>query len=236
MSPPIRNPSRRHPHAVNLLLLTYASGVLDGLSYFRSHVFTANMTGNTVLLGIHLVQHDTADAWRSLSALLSWAFGCLITAALLLKKEDRGGNAMAAGFLVELALLLIFGVVYPLRVNSGKYLVEMTAICGGAMALAVQSVVVRNLQVSGVATTYITGTITTAMVGVVRIFRRDTPPARKQEQEQEHVFLLLGMPLIYLLGAVCAALASARIPVITGFIPAAIVAIVLLRSARLRSV
>ncbi len=34
----------------DLLLLTFAAGSLDALSYLRGHAFTANMTGNTVLL------------------------------------------------------------------------------------------------------------------------------------------------------------------------------------------
>lgn len=232
MSGPDKLP-RAQPHALNLLLLTYASGVLDGLSYIRSHVFTANMTGNTVLLGIHLIRNDTADAFRSLLALAFWVFGCLIAAVVLLRKEDRGGNAMAAGFSAELVLLLTFGIFYGLRINSGAYFLELGLICLGATALAIQSVVVRDLHVSGVVTTFITGTMTAAMVGVVRFFRKDTPPQPKSEQE--HVLLLIGMPLVYLLGAACAALASARVPVVIGFLPPGIVAIVLLRSTYMRA-
>lgn len=214
-------------HALNLLLLTCASGVLDGLSFLRSHVFTANMTGNTVLLGIHFFQGDTGDALKSLLALISWAVGCLIAAAVLLGREQRGGNAMRIGFTVELVLLILFGIFFPWHPNSGKYLLELTLICCGAVSLSIQSVVVRDLKVAGVATTFITGTVTSAMVGMVRLIRRSNPPGKAQE---EHILLLLAMPLVYLGGAICAAVLSTRAQLIIGFIPAAIVAIVLLRT------
>ncbi len=50
--------STAESHGGNLLLLTWTAGMLDGLSYLRAHVFTANRTGNIVLLGIHLVQKE----------------------------------------------------------------------------------------------------------------------------------------------------------------------------------
>ncbi len=40
---------------IDLLLLTSASGVLDALSYMRAHVFTANMTGKTIILGLAII-------------------------------------------------------------------------------------------------------------------------------------------------------------------------------------
>lgn len=58
MSKLAQDTSKAESYATNLLLLTWIAGMLDGLSYLRGHVFTANMTGNIVLLGIHLVQKD----------------------------------------------------------------------------------------------------------------------------------------------------------------------------------
>ena len=44
--------SVRHPLSVALLTLTFTTGLIDAPSYLGlGHVFTANMTGNIVLLG-----------------------------------------------------------------------------------------------------------------------------------------------------------------------------------------
>ena len=42
----------RHPLSLTLLVLTFSTGTVDAVSYLGlGHVFTANMTGNVVLLG-----------------------------------------------------------------------------------------------------------------------------------------------------------------------------------------
>ena len=49
-----------------LLLLTCAAGYVDAVSYLQlGHVFTANMTGNTVLLGLSLIERNAPAAVRS---------------------------------------------------------------------------------------------------------------------------------------------------------------------------
>jgi uncharacterized membrane protein YoaK (UPF0700 family) len=54
----------------DLLLLTWAAGAMDALSYLTSGVFTANMTGNTVVLGLAIVGPDRS---RLISCLTSLA-------------------------------------------------------------------------------------------------------------------------------------------------------------------
>ncbi len=173
-----RVPQQAESHATNLLL-TWAAGMLDGLSYVRAHVFTANMTGNLVLLGIHLVQRDFPDAGRSLLALFAFAAGCFVAGLLILKREDQGRPVMPIGFSAELVFLVIFAGLFQLDRTAGGYLLQGALIFTAAAALAVQSVVVRRLNVSGVVTTFITGTITTSMLGVARIVSEADARRRK---------------------------------------------------------
>jgi uncharacterized membrane protein YoaK (UPF0700 family) len=57
-----------------LLALAFAAGYIDALSYLGlSRVFTANMTGNTVLLGIVLADFDGVAIARSSLALAGFA-------------------------------------------------------------------------------------------------------------------------------------------------------------------
>ena len=51
-----------------VLVLTWAAGGVDAISYLGlGHVFTANMTGNAVLLGLAVGQGQGLAALRSLS-------------------------------------------------------------------------------------------------------------------------------------------------------------------------
>src|SRR5579884_1098579 len=103
MSAESQRDSFAEAHAVSLLLLTFNAGFLDGVSYIRTHVFTANMTGNTVLLGIHLVQHNFSDAGRSLVSLAAFAAGCIMAAMYVLKRETPEHPDIVPGLSLELA-------------------------------------------------------------------------------------------------------------------------------------
>jgi uncharacterized membrane protein YoaK (UPF0700 family) len=230
MSEFAQNTSKAESHSANLLLLTWTAGMLDGLSYIRAHVFTANMTGNLVLLGIHLVQRDYPDAGRALLALFAFAAGCFVAGLLILEKEDRGHPVMPIGFSAELIFLVIFAGLFQLDRTPGGYLPQGALIFTAAAALAVQSVVVRRLNVSGVVTTFITGTITTSMLGVVRIVRKRRTAKGGKQAEEVHVALLLGMLAVYLAAVVFATVLSTRVSWIVAITPAVIVAVVLWRS------
>src|ERR1700687_3239708 len=57
-----------------LLTLTAATGSVDAVSYLGlGRVFTANMTGNLVLLGIAIGQGQLPEALRSVVALVGFA-------------------------------------------------------------------------------------------------------------------------------------------------------------------
>lgn len=61
---------------VILLLLTSVAGSIDVIGYLKlGEVFTANMTGNTVLLGIALGRGKSEAAIRSFIALIGFVTG-----------------------------------------------------------------------------------------------------------------------------------------------------------------
>src|SRR5579884_4544484 len=74
---------------VMILLLAWAAGSVDAISYLAlGHVFTANMTGNTLLMGMSAGQGHHAEALRSATALLGYLFGVAV-GALLAKSGDK---------------------------------------------------------------------------------------------------------------------------------------------------
>jgi uncharacterized membrane protein YoaK (UPF0700 family) len=142
---------------------------VDAVSYLRlGKVFTANMTGNTVLLGIAVVQGHGGDAARSAAALVGFCAGALAGAVL------RGARA---GFAAEGALLVAMAVLGP---TGALGHVPLVAIGGCTMGL--QAGTVRPRNTTGVNVTYITGTLTSLMARVAdRALRRapaagDPPP------------------------------------------------------------
>jgi uncharacterized membrane protein YoaK (UPF0700 family) len=59
-----------------VLLLAFTAGCVDAISYLDlGNIFTANMTGNTVLLGLSLVQAQWLAAGRSAVALAAYLAG-----------------------------------------------------------------------------------------------------------------------------------------------------------------
>src|ERR687894_366974 len=119
-----------------LVLLSLAAGCVDAVGYLGlGQIFVANMTGNTVLLGLALGQAQGQAALRALVVLAAFAVGWFLVEA------DPAGLA-----------------VYPL-------------IALPSLAMGVQSAAVRRLGIPGVATTYITGTLTDLTEGAIARLR-----------------------------------------------------------------
>ena len=67
-----------------LLVLTLVAASVDAISYLGlGHVFTAMMTGNTVLLGLALAQGEVLAALRSILALMGFSVGVFIGAMIV---------------------------------------------------------------------------------------------------------------------------------------------------------
>jgi uncharacterized membrane protein YoaK (UPF0700 family) len=212
-------------------LLSWTGGLLDGLSYITAHVFTANMTGNLVLLGIQLGDGHLSEAGRVVFAMGCFALGCVIAGLTVPRQEERGRSGMPLGFSIELAFLAVFAVLFPLYPKPGGAAVVDALIFTAAAALAVQSVTVRQLRVSGVVTTFITGTITTAIVeGLTALRKRRDPRGPRALKKEQHSGLLLSMLAVYFAAVLFGAVVGPRHPELVGATPAAVVAMVLWRS------
>src|SRR6059036_1882065 len=81
-------PEASSPLVVALFGLTFVTGVIDAVSFLGlGHVFTANMTGNVVLLGF--ASGGTADlsVGRSLAALCAFATGSVFGGRLTNERQ-----------------------------------------------------------------------------------------------------------------------------------------------------
>jgi len=165
----IRGPVARRD--AMLLLLTFAAGLIDAISYLGlGHVFTAMMTGNTVLLAMALGQGEAMAALRSTLALIAFSVGAVVSAVILLRGDRRGlwPPIVTATLALESVMLGAFAAVWSARdpfARSDLAVVVLIALSG--LAMGVQAVAVRHLGVPGVASTFITGTLTSLMAELV---------------------------------------------------------------------
>jgi uncharacterized membrane protein YoaK (UPF0700 family) len=164
-----------------LLALTLVAGSVDAVSYLGlGRVFTANMTGNLVLLGLAVGQGQIPEALRSVVALLGFAAGAMLGGWV--GGGGHGGEVWPSPvtliLALELALLAAFQVAWLFAgsdVPNGE-LEVLIAI--SAAAMGAQSAAGRRLAVAGVTTTYVTGTLTTLMAEIVAMARRQPGSAR----------------------------------------------------------
>jgi len=194
--------ARKHL-AADVYLLTWTSGVLDALCYLRAGVFTANMTGNTVIFGLALAGPDRSRVLDAVLAIFAFGVGVLIAAMTLLRGgSPEGRGPLKAGTTLELSFAVAFAVLWALFPESGPTWTVPAIVASGACALGIQSVAARQLRISGVVTTFITGTITTA---IVSFLERNAPGARLDPRANSSPLLLAGMVVIYVAAAMTGA-------------------------------
>ena len=196
-----------------LLLLSLAAASLDAISYLGlGRVFTAMMTGNTVLLGLALAQGEVLAALRSILALIGFAIGVFV-GAIIVERESEPAEwpaAVTAALAFETMILIIFAASFTLFGNTHQGIVYLLIILS-AFAMGVQSAAVRRLGVPGIATTYITGTLTSLMIdllGWLRSIAARLPVSRTAGSNNiekipwdQRVSLLAGVVTIYCFGA-----------------------------------
>lgn len=148
---------------VNLLLmltLTFSTGVIDAVGYLGlDRVFTANMTGNVVILGMAIVGADDLPVLGPLLALAGFMVGAALGGRLL--KAARPGWTSRTTFLLALVaavLLAVAALLFVLDDLSEIAAVSTTTALG--VAMGVQAATARFIAVRDVTTVVVTSTIT----------------------------------------------------------------------------
>ena len=214
-----------------ILLFTIAAGSVDAIVYLAAHVFTANMTGNAVLFGIAAGQGQALAATHSIIALLAFIAGIIIGAITVRQygKSTRWTFVRRA-VLLETVLLALFAAMFllpspgsplqPKLAQSPTSILLLIVFSGLAMGL--QSAVVRRLNMPGIATTYITGTITNLFAGLVHHWGH--PSETEADRQQMHdlrsgLRLQAEVFLTYALAAVTCGALYLRRPAATALLP-----------------
>src|SRR5262249_33247639 len=108
--------TRASPDRPTVLVFTWAAGSVDAIAYMAAHVFTANMTGNAVLMGISIGQGKSGAILNSLVALVVFIGGIVLGAVLAGEGGDKAQTlaAVRREVIVECGILALFAVTFLL--------------------------------------------------------------------------------------------------------------------------
>lgn len=197
-----------------LLLLCLAAGMVDVIGFLGlGHVFTANMTGNIVLLGMAIGQSQELAVLRAGIALIGFIGGNILGAALLgearSSKQDAWPRKVTLLLCAEWLLLLSFTLWYGLGDTSPIQLYGLITLLSCAMGL--QTSVGRSLGIAGISTTVLTNNLTHTIEDFVahirRLFHRMRGSTAAHSVLSRDTLLRSAALGTYLLGAIAAALA-----------------------------
>jgi uncharacterized membrane protein YoaK (UPF0700 family) len=162
--------SLREPLTLALLALTFTSGMVDAVSYLGlGRVFTANMTGNVVLLGFGIAHSGGLPVLPPIVSLGSFALGAGIGGLLGTKLSHRHAVHVGAAWTLQAALItcatILAAAVHPHAGSASRDVVIGTL----ALAMGIQTATARRLAVPDLPTTVVTQTLT-GLVADSRLF------------------------------------------------------------------
>jgi uncharacterized membrane protein YoaK (UPF0700 family) len=148
-------------HLGLMLALTFATGINDAVGYLGlDRVFTGNMTGNVVILGMGLLGADDLPVVGPLVALAGFLAGAAAGGRAL--KGVGGGWTHRVTVLFSTTALaesvVGVGLLAGLRADDRSVQLTVTAVVAAAMGL--QAATARFLAVKDVTTVVVTSTLT----------------------------------------------------------------------------
>ncbi|HZP23043.1 MAG TPA: YoaK family protein [Terriglobales bacterium] len=209
------------------LSLTAMGGFVDAVGYIALfQVFTANMSGNSIHIGMYLGHGDWANLLRPFCAVASYVVGMALT-RITLEAAARARIKRIASFTfaVEAVLLAIFAHATPAMhfgqitdLHSALYFSFVAML---AFAMGVQTATITHVGALTVYTTFVTGTLTKMTESLTRIFfwvydelrqsgmSHIVRQARRQ-QDVRQGGMLAAVWLMYVFGATLGLLAKDR--------------------------
>jgi uncharacterized membrane protein YoaK (UPF0700 family) len=205
---------------LRLVVLAASAGSADGWSFFGlGHAFVANMTGNTVLLGLAVFQKH-GDLLHPFLSLLGYGAGVAIGSRIAGSISPTGASwpkAVSQALLLEGLVLLAAEVAWiALHLHPVSWPALTLLLPAVALAIGMQSGAMVQLKLPGVVTTYITGTWTTLLSSL----------AKRDQKAQERLIVQAAVLTVYFLSAVLSGWLFRYQPLALGALPATAVLVV----------
>jgi uncharacterized membrane protein YoaK (UPF0700 family) len=152
---------RVEPLLLALSLLTLVTGLVDAACYLGlGRVFTANMTGNIVLLGFGIAGSGGLPVVAPLISLAAFLLGSAGGGQIVKRTADRHPVLVVRALAVEVALIgvaVILAAAATIRPGDGGAYAMIFVL---AFAMGVRNAAVRRMGVPDLTTTVLTMTLT----------------------------------------------------------------------------
>ncbi|MBO9521544.1 MAG: DUF1275 family protein [Nocardioidaceae bacterium] len=213
-----------------VLLLALTSGATDAIGLLAlGGSFTSVMTGNLVLMGVAGAEGDGSLALHTAGAIVGFVLGAAVGSFVARTPQTGDGIwpvAVTRAMLLEAALLALYAVVWWATGHGDHAAFLVTPMLFvNAMALGLQSSAIQRFGVSGLSTTYLTGTLTTVVIRLVH--------GHGLRAVSHSLGLLGGLVLGACLGAFAVHHAAVLVPLVQ-LVPLVVVLAVVLVRARTR--
>lgn len=207
------------------IVLTVLTGATDAVAFLRlGNVFTSVMTGNMVLLGLAMGRGELTALEHAGLAVAAFVAGSVAGSHLAGAPRDEDGawpRRLTLALAAELGIFVAVAAGWWVSRSHPAGLAQSLLLAASALALGVQSSAILRLNVSGLSTTYLTGTLTTLVQALTT--------ARRLQGNGRSLCLLIALIAGAGLGALLATQAPAAVPLVPLVILAAVIATAELR-------
>lgn len=151
-----------------VVVLAVTSGATDAIGFLAlGSAFTSVMTGNMVLFGVGAADRDLALLLSCTVAIASFVLGAAVGARVAGAPAPEDGvwpRSVTVALWIELGFFTAFAIGWWTLDSSGResWLLLFLALNAGALGL--QSSAIQRFGVSGLSTTYLTGTLTSVVI------------------------------------------------------------------------
>jgi uncharacterized membrane protein YoaK (UPF0700 family) len=156
----VESPVSQRSTVVALLLLTFATGLVDAVSVLElGHVFVANMTGNIIFLGFWLAPHTVVDVTAALVAFICFVTGAVLGGRLARHLDREIRRWLTITLSMEVVMLVTLSILAGTGVLDYHDNTKLFLISGLAVTFGIQNSTARQFGIQELSTTVLTTTI-----------------------------------------------------------------------------
>jgi uncharacterized membrane protein YoaK (UPF0700 family) len=125
------------------------------------------MTGNTILLGLSIGQGNVASSLQRMAALAGFFSGAI--GAYIIENTKKGwSHYITLSVAIETLIIFVLVVIWIKEEKiTNNYVLYVSIILAG-ISMGIQSATIRHLNIPGVITTFLTGTITSLGMSTIK--------------------------------------------------------------------
>ena len=157
---PVVSPVSDRTTTACLLLLTFATGIVDAISVLvLGHVFVANMTGNIIFLGFWFAPRTVVDMTAALVAFVSFVTGAIVGGRLSRHLDGDVRRWLTITLGLEAVTLVALSILSGTGVLDYHDNTKLILIAGLALTFGIQAATARQFGIQELSTTVLTTTI-----------------------------------------------------------------------------